>query len=229
MSFYFGPKEDEAMNGVDPRLTQTLDHSGILAPLSRLLLLILKYLYSFLHNYGWAIIVMTFLINLILLPLNLKSAQSMKKYADFQKKLTYLQQRYKDDPDTLARERTELISKNGMPGVGGCLTKLMQLPIFFALSRVLSSSIELYKAPFILWIHDLSAPDPLYILPMLIMVSMILQPVSNDPKQRFTMIAVALVFGALATKFSAGLCLYIFVGVLLNGLQMLFQQKMKWA
>lgn len=229
LSFYFGPKEDEAMNPVDPRLEQTLDYSGWLAPLSRLLLMILKYLYSFVHNYGWAIILMTFLINLILMPFNIRSAQGMKKYTEFQKKLAHLQQRYKNDPDTLARERTELIAKHGMPGLGSCLPKLLQLPIFFALSRVLSSSIELYRAPFALWIHDLSIPDPLYILPLLITLSMIVQPVSNDPKQRFTMIAIALVFGAFATKFSAGLCLYILVGVILNGLQTMLQQKMNWA
>ncbi len=229
LSFYFGPKEDEAMNQVDPRLEQTLDYSGWLAPLSRLLLMILKYLYSFLHNYGWAIVVMTILINLILLPLNIKGAQGMKKYSDFQKKLAYVQQRYKDDPDVLARERAELLSKNGIPGIGGCLPKLLQLPIFFALSRVLSSSIELYKAPFILWIHDLSAADPYYILPLLIMLSMMFLSPTPDPKQRFMMIAIALVFGVVSAKFSAGLCLYIFVGIVLTGVQTLIQQKMNWA
>ena len=229
LSFYFGPKEDEYMNLVDPRLEQTLDHSGMLAPLSRLLLVILKYLYSFVHNYGWAIILMTLLINLVLLPLNIKSAQSMKKYTEFQKKLAYLQQRYKDDPDTLARERAEMLGKHGMPGLGGCLVKLLQLPIFFALQRVLSSSIELYKAPF-LWIHDLSAKDPLYILPILIVISMIMvTATSNDPKQRFMMIGVGLIFGAFAANFSAGLCLYILVGIVLSGIQTFVQQKMNWA
>ena len=228
LSFYFGPKEDAAMNVVDSRLEQTLDYSGLLAPLSRLLLMILKYLYSFLHNYGWAIVVMTLLINLVLLPFNIKSAQSMKKYAEFQKKLSYVQQRYKDDPDTLAKERTQLISKHGMPGAGGCLTKLLQLPIFFALSRVLSSSIELYKAPFIFWIHDLSARDPYYVLPILITLSMIFMSTTNDPKQRFTMIAVALIFGAASVNFSAGLCLYIFIGVVLTGIQTSWPQKLSW-
>ena len=229
LSFYFGPKEDDAMNPVDPRLEQTLEHSGWLAPLSRLLLMILKYLYSFLHNYGWAIIVLTLLINLVLLPLNLKSNQSMKKYTEFQKKLAYLQQRYKDDPDTLARERAELLSKHGMPGIGGCLPKLLQLPIFFALSRVLSSSIELYQAPFILWIKDLSAPDPLYILPILIVLAMLFQSTATEPKQRFMMIAVALIFGAISVNFSAGLCLYILGGIVLMNIQTFVQQKFGWA
>lgn len=228
LSFYFGPKEDAAINAVEPRLEQTLDYSGWLAPLSRLLLMILKYLYSFVHNYGWAIVLMTLLINLILLPLNIGSAKSMKKYTEFQKKLAYIQQRYKDDPDTLARERSDLINKHGMPGLGGCLPKLLQLPIFFALSRVLSSSIELYKAPF-LWIQDLSAADPFYILPILIAFCMIIQSNAADPKQRLMVIAIAIIFGIVSMKFSAGLCLYIFIGVLLNGIQVFVQQKMNWA
>lgn len=229
VSFYFGPKEDAAMNLVDSRLEQTLDYSGLLAPLSRVLLLLLKYLYSFLHNYGLAIIIMTFLINLLLLPLNIRSARSMKKMTEYQKKLAYIQSRYKDDPEALARERSELINKHGMPGLGGCLPKLLQLPIFFALSRVLSSSIELYKAPFALWIHDLSAKDPSYILPLLIMISMMFVSTATDPKQRFMVIGMALIFGAVATTFSAGLCLYILIGIVLTGIQTLVQKKMNWA
>lgn len=229
LSFYFGPKEDDAMNIVDPRLAQTLEHSGWLAPLSRLLLMFLKYLYSFLHNYGWAIVLMTVIINLVLLPLNIKSAQSFKKHAEVQKKLKYIEQRYKDDPDTLARERQEFISKHGLPGMGGCLPKLIQIPIFFALSRVLSSSIELYQAPFVLWIKDLSVPDPLYILPIFIMIAMLFQSAATDPKQRFMMMAVALVFGAFSTNFSAGLCLYILVGIVLMNIQTFVQQKLGWA
>lgn len=227
LSFFVGPKDEQVMNSVDPRLEQLLDYSGILAPLSRLLLLFLNYLYSFLHNYGWAIIVMTILINLLLLPLNLRSAQGMKKYTEFQKKLEYISKKYKDDPDTLAREKTELISKYGMP-MGGCLPKLLQLPIFFALNRVLSNSIQLYQAPF-LWIKDLSSKDPYYILPIAIIISMVVQSSAGDPKQRFTMLAVALVFGAFASNFSAGLCLFILVGIVLMNIQTYVQKKFGWA
>ncbi len=224
-SFYYGPKEENALKAVNPDLTQALDYSGWLAPLSRLLLMILKYLYSFLHNYGWAIIAMTLLINIILLPLNLRGARSMKKDMEIQKKLSYVQQRYKDDPDALARERAEIINKHGMPGLGGCLPKLLQLPIFFALSRVLSSSIELHQASF-LWMKDLSVPDPYYILSVLIMFSMILVASATDIKQKFMMIAMALVFGAFTAKLSAGLCLYILVGTWLTGIQTALQNML---
>jgi YidC/Oxa1 family membrane protein insertase len=228
LSFFVGPKDEKAMAPVDPRLEQLLDYSGILAPLARVLLWVLNYLYEFLHNYGWAIVVMTILINLLLLPLNLKSAQGMKKYTEFQKKLEYIKKKYKDDPDTLSREQAALITKHGMPGLGGCLPKLLQLPIFFALSRVLSNSIQLYQAPF-LWIKDLSSKDPYYILPIAIVISMIIQSTATDPKQRFTMMAVALVFGAVAANFSAGLCLYILVGIILMNIQTYVQQKFNWA
>lgn len=228
LSFFVGPKDEKAMAPVDPRLEQLLDYSGILAPLARVLLMVLNYLYNFLHNYGWAIVVMTILINLLLLPLNLKSAQGMKKYNEFQKKLEYIKRKYKDDPDTLSREQAALITKNGMPGLGGCLPKLLQLPIFFALSRVLSNSIQLYQAPF-LWIKDLSSKDPYYILPIAIVISMIIQSTATDPKQRFTMMAVALVFGAVAANFSAGLSLYILVGIILMNIQTYVQQKFNWA
>lgn len=229
LSFFFGPKEEEVMRLVDPRLEQTLDYSGVLSILAHWLLEALKYLYSYLGNYGWAIVMLTFLINLVLLPLNLRSNKSMKQYQEYEKKLAYIQKKYKDDPDTLTRERAELVSKQGMSSIGGCLPKLLQLPIFFALSRVLSSSIELYRAPFILWIKDLSVKDPYYILPAMIAGFMLFQAPTNDPRQRFTMIAVSLVFAFFAANFSAGLCLYILVGVMLTGLQNMLQKKFNWA
>lgn len=227
LSFFAGPKDEKALLAVDPRLEQLLDYSGMLAPLSRLLLMVLNYLYGFLQNYGWAIVVMTLLINLLLLPLNIRGAKGIKKAAEMQKKLEYIKKKYKDDPDTYAREQAEIISKYGL-GLGGCLPKLIQLPIFFALSRVLSNSIQLYKAPF-LWITDLSSKDPYYILPIGIVLGMIFQSATTDPKQRFTMLAMALIFGAFMANVSAGLCLYILVGILLMNVQTYVQQKLNWA
>ncbi len=227
LSFFVGPKDEKALIAVDPRLEQLLDYSGMLAPLARLLLMVLNYLYGFLQNYGWAIVVMTILINLLLLPLNIRGAKGVKNAAEMQKKLDYIKKKYKDDPDTYAREQAEIISKYGL-GLAGCLPKLVQLPIFFALSRVLSNSIQLYKAPF-LWISDLSSKDPYYILPISIMLGMIFQSAATDPKQRFTMLAMALIFGAFMANVSAGLCLYILVGILLMNIQTYVQQKLNWA
>jgi YidC/Oxa1 family membrane protein insertase len=221
ISFYFGPKEESAMAQVDPRLEQTLDYSGILAPISKFLLYILKLLYSFLKNYGLAIIAMTILVKLILLPFTYRAEEGMKKRAEFDKKLKYIQQKYKDDREALARERAELIKKHGMPGLSGCLPLVLQLPIFIALSRVLSSSIELYKAPF-LWIPDLSARDPYYIIAILTALTMASQAITMagaDAKQRVSTLVMALIIGAVTTSLASGLALYIFMFTFLGVIQ----------
>src|SRR5579872_4662111 len=197
LSFYCGPKEEHALAAVDPRLAQTLEYSGWLAPLSRLMLKILKSLYDYVKNYGVAIIVLTIIIKVLLLPFTLKGAQSMKKTSEMQRKLQYLQQKYKHDPETLNQERAALIREHGMPGMAGCLPLLLQIPVFLALSRVLSSSIELYQAPF-LWIPDLSANDPCYVLPLLIGLSMLLQSATVESKQRMQFVVMALIFGAVS-------------------------------
>jgi len=231
LSFYFGPKELKAMAAVEPALEQTLDYSGWLAPIAKFMLAFLMFLFAYLGNYGWAIIVLTIIIRLLLLPFTFKGEQSMKKQAEFQKKLAYIQQKYKHDRQQLAKEQSELIRKHGMPGMAGCLPMLLQLPIFYVLSRVLQCSIELYKAPFILWINDLSAPDPYYVLPILITVSMLFQPqpTSSDIKTRLPMIGLALVFGGISSTFSAGLTLYIFSSTILNVGQSWIQRLFKKA
>ncbi|MDP3889157.1 MAG: YidC/Oxa1 family insertase periplasmic-domain containing protein, partial [bacterium] len=224
VSFYFGPKEVESLVAVDPRLEKTLGFYGFLAPVSKLLLKILKWLYGYLHNYGFAIIALTILIKLLLLPFTWRSErnmkQSAKQRAEFQKKLSYLQQRYKDDPDQLSRERAELIRKDGIPGLGaGCLPVLLiQMPIFLALNGILSSAIELYRAP-MLWISDLSSPDPYFVLPILVGLAMLGQAMTVEASQRMTMIVMALVFGAVTAYLSAGLALYIVVSTALGVLQ----------
>lgn len=227
--FYMGPKEAKAMRLVDPRLEHTLDYAGFLAPISNLLLKLLTFLYGYVHNYGIAIILLTLLIKLLLLPFTLKGAQGMKKTAEMQRKLQYIQNKYKDDPEQLARERADLIRQHGMPGLSGCLPLLLQIPIFIALSRVLSSTIELYQAPFGLWISDLSQADPYYVLPALIALSMLLQAATVDAKQRTQFIIMACIFGALSINFSAGLCLYIFISTLLSVVQTMIQNKAKVA
>lgn len=228
LSFYLGPKEERALSQVDPRLTQTLDYAGWLFPISNLLLKLLIFFYTYLCNYGLAIIALTLLIKILLLPLTIKGAQGMKKTSEMQRKLQYIQQKYKDDPEMLAAERAELIRKHGMPGMAGCLPLLLQIPIFIALSRILSSAIELYKAPFF-WISDLSAADPYFILPILIGLTMLLQATTVEQKQRMQFVAMAFIFGALSISFSAGLCLYIFMSTFLGVAQTSIQNKLKLA
>lgn len=229
ISFYFGPKKEEAIAAVDPRLEQTLDYSGILAPFARFFLAVLKFIHSYIPNYGWAIIILTLLIKFILLPFSLNGEEASKKRSEIEKKLSYLKQRYKNEPALLAQERAALIRQQGMPGMASCLPLLLQIPIFFALSRILSSSIELYQAPFGGWIHDLSARDPYYILPLIIVFAMFFAALQAEPNQRMTMMMAALFFGAFSANFAAGLALYLAVNALFGLAQSFLQKKMKSA
>lgn len=218
LSFYLGPKESHAMLKVDQRLEKSLEYSGFWAPISRLLLLILNWLFSHVHNYGWAIVVLTILVKLLLLPFALRSERSMKNRAETQKKLQYLKQKYKDDPQARSHAELEFIKKHGM-GLGGCLPMFAQVPIFFGLSRVLSSAIELYGASF-LWMKDLSMPDPYYVLPTIVVIGMLGSMAGTaDAKQRLPMVAMAILFGAFSISFSAGLVLYLALSGVLNIIQ----------
>jgi YidC/Oxa1 family membrane protein insertase len=214
LSFYFGPKELNALGAVDTRLEKTLDYSGMLSFLAKLLLYILNWLYTFVHNYGVAIILLTLLIQICLLPVSLRNGEEKfkKQQAEYQRELVMIEQRFAGNPEKLLAERTALIRRRGLPGGFGCLLPiLLQLPIFFALSRVLSSSFELYQAPF-LWIPDLSARDPYFILSVLVIIVMLMNDMSGNPQQRMSKIAMAFVFGAITSTFSAGLALYILMG-----------------
>jgi YidC/Oxa1 family membrane protein insertase len=220
LSFYFGPKELSALGAVDTRLEKTLDYSGVLSFLAKLLLYILNWLYTFVHNYGVAIILLTLLIQICLLPVSLRNSEEKfkKQNAEYQRELAFIEQRFAGNPEKLLAERTALIRKKGLPGFGCLLPILLQMPIFFALSRVLSSSFELYQAPF-LWISDLSARDPYFILPVLVIIFMLLNDTSGNPQQRMTKIAVAFAFGAATATFAAGLTLYILIGRILGFVQ----------
>ena len=223
LSFYCGPKEDHAIKRVDERLTQVLNY-GWLAPISRpvskILLNALNFINDYVHNYGIAIIILTLLMKLLMLPFTFRSDQGMKKRTEFQKKLNYIQSKYKNDKETLDSARADLVRKHGMPGLTGCLPLLLQIPLFIALSWVLGNSIELYMSPF-LWIKDLSASDPYYILPILLGISMLFHnpTQTTDPKQKISVFAMAIIFPALTAGLSAGLLLYILTSTLLGILQ----------
>jgi YidC/Oxa1 family membrane protein insertase len=226
LSFYCGPKEMQALSAADKRLEGVL-YSGWLASLSKLLLYLLNFFYSVLKNYGLAIIALTFLLRLILAPFTIQGQQAQKKQQEIQRKLQYLEQKHKHDPQLLARERADVLRKQAMPGMLGCLPLLAQIPIFFGLQQVLAHAIELYKAPF-LWIKDLSEPDPYYILPALIGVSMALQMAqTGDPRQRVANILISIIFAAVTANLSAGLALFIFVSTFLGLAQSYIQKALK--
>jgi len=214
---------------VDPLLEQTLSYSGLLAPISKFLLDLLNFFYKYVGNYGLAIILLTLLMRLVLLPFTWRMGKGMKKHAELKKKLQYIEQKYKNDRELLARAKADLIRKHGIPGLGSCLPMLLQVPIFFALGNVLRGSIELYKAPFLLWITDLSVKDPYYVLPALMGLTMLFQAATVDKNQRLMFIVMAFVVGAITANMSAGLALYIMMSVGLGALQTFIQKKMKAA
>ena len=151
--------------------------------------------------------------------------ENLKKQQEFSKKLQYIQQKYKHDPETLNKERAELIRTHGIPSMSGCLPLLLLIPIGVALYRVLGTSIDLYQASF-LWIPDLSTKDPYYILPILTGFSVFLSSPSSDPRQRISILVMALFIAALTSNVAAGLVLYIVVTTFFSVIQNWIQKKM---
>lgn len=227
LSFYLGPKDEQAVAPIDKRLEETFEHSGILAPLSRLLLKLLNVIYGFVHNYGYAIIILTILMRLCMLPFTMRAEKTSKHSLKLNEQMDYLKKKYKNDPERMRMEQMELIKKHGFfSQFAGQLPLFLQFPIFIALNRVLSNSVELYQAPFVGWIRDLSAPDPYYILPILILVSMFFHALTLDKKQRSTMMIISVVLGAFSINFASGLLVYLIVSTLS---QSLFQKFIKAA
>jgi YidC/Oxa1 family membrane protein insertase len=208
----------QAMNAVDSRLEQTLEY-GWLAPISKGLLYLLNWIYKATHNYGWAIVILTLLITLILLPFNLKKPKNASSSMEMLKKLQYVEQKYKHDPELLAEERKKIYDKYGlMPGFSSFLPMLIQAPIFLGLNRILSNAIELYQAPFIKgWIDDLSVKDPYYILPVIIGGAILASTASKgDIRQRVVMVFVSIMVAYLFSNFPAGLALYVAVNLVMG-------------
>jgi YidC/Oxa1 family membrane protein insertase len=226
---YFGPKELELLRRTDPALDNTVD-LGWFQLFAYPLLKLLKFFYAFLNNYGLAIILLTLLIKIVTFPLNYKSMKSMKDMARLQPQLQKIREKYKDDKETLNREMLGLMRTHGYNPAAGCLPMLIQMPIFFALYRVLYSSIELFHAPFMFWIQDLSARDPFYVTPVLLAGTMFLQQkltpqTTTDPAQQKMMQFMPLIFGFMMLNLPSGLTLYMLVNAVASIAQQLFLNK----
>lgn len=231
VSFFMGPKEVHALETVDKRLLETLDY-GFFAWLGRIMMAILNWLYSYLHNYGWAIIALTILMRLAMAPLSFKGQSYMRKTSEIQKKQQYIEHQYKNDPEMLMQKRQEIVAQAALPMIAGCAVTILQIPVFFGLSSVLRSSIELYQAPFMLWIKDLSAADPYYVLPILFGTGLVILSSSTgtfDPRQRLSSLMIAFVVVALMANLSAGVLLFtttsIWMGIAENRLYKMMKKK----
>lgn len=217
---YFGPKQLELLKAADPILTDTIDF-GWTSFLALPLLQGLKWLYLYLKNYGLAIIVLTAAIKVLLYPLTYKSMESMAKMSKLQPQLNALREKYKDDKDKLNTEMMSFMKTHGYNPVGGCLPMLLQMPIFFALYRVFFNSMELYQAPFGLWIHDLSSPDRFLITPFLLTGLMYLQQklspsTAMDPTQQRVLQLMPVMFGVFMLMLPAGLNIYMLVNSMVS-------------
>jgi YidC/Oxa1 family membrane protein insertase len=221
---YVGPQDQEVLGKLAPGLDLVVDY-GIFTIIAAPLFLLLKWLHSLLGNWGWAIVVMTILIKSAFYPLNHASARSMAKMKLVAPKMKALQEQYANDKQQLQVKMMELYRQEKINPLGGCLPILVQIPVFIALYWVLLSAVELRHAPWIGWIHDLSAPDPWFVLPVIYAVTAYLQvklsptPVT-DPVQAKVMQFMPIAFSVMFLFFPAGLVLYW----LINNCIQIFQQ-----
>lgn len=220
--FYAGPKSMDSLNAVDPALADIIN-LGFFSFIAKPLLYVMKACHSLVGNWGFAIIMLTLLVRLCVLPFNIMSFKSMKAMQKVQPIIANLREKYKDDPMRLNTEMMAVMKQNGANPIGGCLPMLLQIPVFFALYQVIGSSIELYNSPFIGWIHDLSAHDPFYVLPVLMAVFMFIQqkitPTTMDPTQAKIMMFLPVVFSLFMLQLPAGLTLYMVVSTLFGIIQ----------
>ncbi len=225
---FSGPKEYNLLQKVDHGIEKTL-HFGIFNPISVFFLKVLRWIDSLVGNYGLAIILLTLLIRIVLFPFMHKSTVSMRKMQKVQPKVKAIQAKYKKhkgDPQMRAKmnqEMMELYKVEGVNPMGGCLPMLIQLPILWALYTLFAYSITMRHAPFIWWIHDLSAKDPYYITPILMTFTMWLQqklaPQAGDAQQQKMFRLMPLIFGIMFLGFPSGLVLYWLTNNVLTILQ----------
>ncbi len=208
---YAGPELMNVLEKIAPGLDLTIDY-GWLSAISVFIFFILEHIYQFVGNWGWSIILVTLLIKLLFYRLSAKSYTSMANMRKLQPQLEALRQRYAEDKAALSKATMELYRKEKVNPLGGCLPVVVQIPVFIALYWVLLESVQLRQAPFIFWIHDLSTPDPYYILPIIMGLTMLMQqklnPPPPDPTQAKIMMFLPVVFTGLFLHFPAGLVLY---------------------
>ncbi len=219
---YAGPQNQEALSKIAPGLELTVDY-GWLTVIAAPLFWLLSAIHNWVGNWGVAIILLTVIIKIIFYPLSAASYKSMAKMRVLAPKLQQLKETYGDDRQRMQQAMMELYKTEKINPLGGCLPILVQIPVFIALYWVLLASVELRNAPFIFWIHDLSARDPYYVLPVLMGLSMIVQswlsPTPPDPVQAKIMKIMPVVFSVFFFFFPAGLVLYWLVNNILSILQ----------
>lgn len=217
--FYAGPQTHKDLVAAAPGLEYTVDY-GWLTVIASPLFWVLSAIQKVVHNWGVAIILLTILIKLAFYPLSAASYRSMAHMREMAPRLQSLKEKFGDDRQKMQQAMMELYKTEKINPMGGCLPILIQIPVFIALYWVLLGSVEMRHAPFMLWIHDLSTPDPYYVLPILMGATMIIQtrlnPTPPDPIQAKIMTIMPIVFSIFFFFFPAGLVLYWLVNNILS-------------
>ncbi|HLU79498.1 MAG TPA: membrane protein insertase YidC [Burkholderiaceae bacterium] len=224
-NLWVGPQDQDAMSDLAPGLELVVDY-GWLTIIAKPVFKLMTWLHTLLGNWGWTIVALTVLIKLAFYPLSAASYRSMAKMKKFTPRMQALREKYGDDKVKMNQAMMELYRNEKINPLGGCLPMLVQIPVFIALYWVLLGSVEMRGAPWILWIQDLSARDPWFILPAVMMATMFLQiklnPTPPDPMQARIMMLMPLIFGGMMFFFPAGLVLYWVVNNILSIAQQRF-------
>jgi len=208
---WVGPQDQQAMQQVAPGLDVVVDY-GFLAIIAKPLFALMTWIHGLAGNWGWTIVLLTLLIKLVFYPLSAASYRSMARMKHVGPRMQAMREKYGDDRAKLNAAMMEMYRTEKINPLGGCLPMLVQIPVFISLYWVLIGSVEMRGAPWILWINDLAATDPWFILPAIMMGTMFLQiklnPTPPDPMQAKVMMIMPLVFGGMMFFFPAGLVLY---------------------
>ncbi|MFZ1852852.1 MAG: membrane protein insertase YidC [Nitrosomonas sp.] len=220
--FYAGPQEQEKLAELAPGLDLTVDY-GWLTILAQPLFKLLSFYHSWIDNWGVAIILLTFTVKLLFFPLSAAGYRSMAKLRVVTPKLQKIREQYASDRQRMHQAMMEFYKEEKINPMGGCLPILVQIPVFIALFWTLMSAVELRNAPFALWINDLSTPDPYYVLPLIMGISMWIQsklsPTPADPIQAKVMQIMPVAFSIFFFFFPSGLVLYSLCNNILSILQ----------
>jgi YidC/Oxa1 family membrane protein insertase len=210
-TLFAGPQEEHKLEAMAPGLELVKDY-GWFTVLAKPLFWVLDKLHNLIGNWGWSIVALVVLLKIAFYWLNASAYRSMAKMKALGPRITDLRDRYKDKPQLMQQEMMRIYREEKVNPLGGCLPIVAQMPFFIALYWVLLSSVEMRNAPWIGWIHDLSTPDPFFVLPLLMTASSLFQvwlnPAPADPMQAKMMWMMPLIFGVMFFFFPAGLVLY---------------------
>lgn len=221
---FLGPKEQSRLNKIEEErkiegLAFTLDY-GVFTVISKPLFWLLDFVHNLVGNWGWSIVITTFLLKLLFYPLSAKSYKSMAAMKKLQPRMATLKERHKDDRQKFQMEMMAMYKKEKVNPAGGCLPILIQIPVFLGFYWAILESVEMRHAPFMLWLQDLSAPDPYYVLPILMGLTQFLMtklnPAPMDEIQKKVMMIMPLVLTFIFVSFPQGLVLYWVVNNILT-------------